>query len=99
MALQVCGEAVVGVDANQKARALKPDLIVIDLAMPRMNDAEAAKVLRGMMPQVRIVLFATYGEALSRWLRSHTICCDALISKPDGTSELVPCIRSLLRVA
>jgi Response regulator receiver domain len=34
--LEVCGEAVDGMDAIEKARALKPDLVVLDLAMPRM---------------------------------------------------------------
>lgn len=99
MGLHVCGEAVDGLDAIHKARALKPDLIVIDLAMPRMNGAEAAKILKSIMPHVPIVLFTSYGGALSQSLSSNTICCDALISKPDGMSELVPCIRFLLQVA
>ena len=33
----ICGEAVDGVDAIEKAKQLKPDLIVLDVAMPRMN--------------------------------------------------------------
>src|SRR5215470_6932802 len=62
---EVCGEAVDGVDAIEKAKQLKPDLIVLDLAMPEMNGIEAASVIKGMMPRVPIVLFALYGETAS----------------------------------
>jgi DNA-binding NarL/FixJ family response regulator len=37
LGLEVCGEAVDGLDALEKARHLKPDLIILDLSMPRMN--------------------------------------------------------------
>ena len=43
----ICGEAVDGVDAIEKAKQLKPDLIVLDLAMPRMNGVGAASVPEG----------------------------------------------------
>ncbi len=41
----VCGEASNGLEAVEKARTLKPDLVLLDLAMPEMNGAEAASVL------------------------------------------------------
>jgi PleD family two-component response regulator len=41
----VCGEAVDGLDAIQKAASLNPDLIVLDFQMPRMNGLEGARVL------------------------------------------------------
>jgi hypothetical protein len=45
----VCGEAVDGEDAIEKARELKPDLILLDLAMPRTNGIEAASVLDSLV--------------------------------------------------
>src|SRR6267378_1326406 len=42
---EVCGEAADGVEAIEHAKKLKPDLIVLDLVMPRMNGAEAASIL------------------------------------------------------
>src|SRR6266853_6311010 len=80
---QVCGEAADGIDAIEKAKALKPDLIILDLAMPRMNGAEAASVLKRMMPDVPLILFTMYDEMMSRSLAS-TIGVDLVLSKPDG---------------
>ena len=94
--LCVCGEAVDGVDAIEKAKALKPDLILLDLAMPRMNGVEAASVLKGLMPQVPIILFTMYNEALGRSLASAA-GVSMVVSKPDGMSKLVECVQSVLR--
>ena len=53
----VCGEAVDGLDAIEKATRLKPDFILLDLSMPRMNGMEAASILKRVMPNVLIVAF------------------------------------------
>jgi two-component system vancomycin resistance associated response regulator VraR len=60
----VCGEAIDGLDAVEKAQELHPDLIILDLAMPRMNGLEAARELRIMMPAVPIILFTWYADAI-----------------------------------
>ena len=91
----VCGEAVDGVDAIEKARALKPDLVVLDLAMPRMNGVEAASVLKAMMPHVPIVLFTMYSEILGQSLTAAA-GVNLVLSKPDGMSKLVESVQSLL---
>ena len=96
--LEVCGEAVDGVDAIEKAKQLKPDLVVMDLAMPRMNGVEAASVLKGLMPRMPIVIFTLYRELLGSSL-SSTIGIDAVLSKPDGGWKLADCVRSLLQAA
>jgi two-component system, chemotaxis family, chemotaxis protein CheY len=92
---QVCAEAVDGLDAVEKAKALKPDLILMDLAMPRMNGAEAASVLREVMPEVPIVLFTMYGESVGKTLIGQ-LGIKAVLSKPDGMGNLVSCVESLL---
>jgi CheY-like chemotaxis protein len=51
-----------GVDAVEKARQWTPDLIVLDLAMPRMNGLEAAPALRSFMPTVALILFTVFGN-------------------------------------
>ena len=96
--LEVCGEAVDGVDAIEKAKELKPDLIVLDLAMPEMNGIEAASVIKGMMPKVPIVLFTLYRENIGDALPS-AVGVDAVLSKPDGGWKLLECVRGLLQAA
>ena len=91
----VCGEAADGVDAIEKAKALKPDLIVLDLAMPGMNGVEAAAILKTMMPNVPIVLFTMYSEVLGQSLTS-AVGVNLVLSKPDGMGKLVESVQNLL---
>jgi len=93
---QVCGDAVDGEDVIEKARLLKPDLVLLDLAMPRTNGIVVASVLREMMPNVRIVLFTMYCEAVRRTFSSKGIAVDAVIAKADGMPGLINCIQDLL---
>ena len=95
---EVCGEAADGVDAIEQAKKLKPDLIVLDLAMPRMNGAEAASILTQAMPMVPIVLLTLYMNVLGPSLAS-AIGVKAVIDKSDGMDKLVVCVRSLLQPA
>lgn len=92
---EVCGEAVDGLDAIEQAKKLKPDLIILDLAMPRMNGAEAASILSATMPDVPIVLLTLYQNVLGTALAS-AVGVKAIIDKTEGMGKLVACVRSLL---
>src|ERR1700728_4487950 len=50
--------------AVEKAAELKPDLITLDLSMPRMNGLEAARILKSKMKHVPVILFTNYADAL-----------------------------------
>jgi DNA-binding NarL/FixJ family response regulator len=93
----VCGEAEDGMDAIEKATKLKPDFILLDLSMPRMNGMETAAALKRMLPNVLIVAFTMYAELLGRSLPS-TAGIDAVIDKLAGIGKVVECARNLLRV-
>ena len=92
---EICGEAADGVDAIEKAQQLKPDLIVLDVAMPRMNGVEAASVLKRMMPDVPIIWFTMYQEQVGHSLTA-AVGVDAVLSKPDGVGGLVECVQGLI---
>ena len=94
-ALMVCGEAVDGIDAIEKARTLKPDLILLDISMPRMNGVEAASILKGLLPDVRIVAFTMYAHTLENSLAA-AVGIDVVLSKPEGINQVVDCVRALL---
>ena len=76
--LAVCGEAVDGIDAIEKASAFEPDVIILDLAMPRMNGIDAARMLSRICPHAQVVLHTNHAEAL----RSQS-------ALPDGVTEVV----------
>ncbi len=52
----VCGEAVDGREAIERARELHPDILLLDLAMPGMNGFDAARELAKLEPNVQILL-------------------------------------------
>jgi len=93
--LRVCGEAANGAEAIQKALQLKPDLVVMVLAMPLMNGVEAAMVVRNAMPTVPIVLFTLYAEQL-RGAISQAFGVTLIVSKTDGLAALLGSVETLL---
>ena len=93
----VCGEAADGIEGIEQAKKLKPDLIVLDLAMPRMDGMEAALILRKTMPDVPIVLLTLYQNVLGPSLASE-LGVKAVIDKTDGMGKLVKCVHSLLKI-
>ena len=54
--LTVVGEAENGLEAVEKAHALKPDLVVMDVQMPVMNGVEAVRLIRDQLPQIKVVM-------------------------------------------
>jgi DNA-binding NarL/FixJ family response regulator len=92
--LEVC-EAVDGAEALHKARALNPDLIVLDLAMPNANGVEVALVLSRSMPHTPVVLFTMFDEAFGR-SPVRTLGISAIVAKSDGVANLLGRIEALL---
>jgi DNA-binding NarL/FixJ family response regulator len=91
----VCGEAENGQDAIEKAQALHPDLIVMDLSMPVMNGIDAARALKTLMPTVPVVMFSEYSDVFSdEEARSAGI--SALVLKSEHVSVLIGKARALL---
>jgi two-component system response regulator EvgA len=95
---QICGEAVDGVDAIEKATELNPDLIILDECMPRMDGLKAARILHSMASQVPIILFTLHAEAIS-WEDASRAGIASIVSKIDGIKELGVQVGSLLRYA
>ena len=92
--IEICGEAVDGLETLEKAQRLKPDLVLLDLVMPEINGAEVASILKNKMPNIRIILFTMYSERVGKFL-SSAIGVDAVLSKPDGMTNIVDSINSL----
>ena len=91
----ICHEATDGMDAIEKADGCKPDLIVLDLSMPRMNGIEAAPRLKKMFPGTPIVLLTSHNAALGNFDVS-AVGIDAVVGKGGDMTELSHHVKSLL---
>jgi DNA-binding NarL/FixJ family response regulator len=92
----VCGEAIDGFDAINKAQELKPDLIILDASMPRMTGIEAAPKLKKLLPETPIILF-TFHEGMMRGFDARQIGVDAVVTKASGMFPLKERVEFLLQ--
>jgi len=91
----VCGEAVDGRDAIEKAQALCPDLIVLDFSMPVMNGLEAAHVLHQIMPRVPMILCSLHAsDVLHREVTAAGV--KMVVSKAENMQILITKAKELL---
>jgi len=83
----VCGEAEDGSSGVKKFHELKPDLVLLDLAMPDMDGIEAARLMSGSDATVPIILFTVLDlEGLETRAYDAGIC--AVVSKAQGWNLL-----------
>jgi len=61
--LLVIAEARDGVEAVEKAGTLRPDLVLLDIGMPRLNGIEAAKKIRRACPECRVIFLTQENDA------------------------------------
>jgi response regulator NasT len=93
----VCGEAGDGQEAIDMAAMLKPDLVVLDFVMPRLNGVEAASMLKRQRPELPIILLTLYAHRIG-WAVREAASVDAVISKDEGMDNLLNSMYTLLGV-
>ncbi|MGE5734996.1 MAG: response regulator transcription factor [Acidobacteriota bacterium] len=94
--LQVIANANDGVEGVEQARQLQPDLILLDIGLPRLNGIEAARQIRQVSPKSKI-LFTS--ENRSREIAEEALSTGAkgYVVKSDAGKELLPAINEVLR--
>jgi DNA-binding NarL/FixJ family response regulator len=60
--IEVVAQAEDGIDAIEKAKHYKPDVVLLDITMPRMNGIETTKKLKSLMPKIKIVSLSMHSE-------------------------------------
>ena len=90
--IKVCAEAIDGRDALGKALELKPDVVIMDIIMPRMDGIKATRLLRKVLPETKILSLSQYDipEMAAEMERAGAA---AFVSKLLVWDKLVPSLR------
>ena len=92
----VVGEAENGLDAVEKAHALTPDLVVMDIEMPIMNGVEATRLIRERLPGVKVVML-TVSETDDHVFDAIRFGAHGYLLKDLRPEQLYDLIRSVMR--
>ena len=96
--IEVCGEAENGKEAIDKYQQLKPDLVTMDIVMPKMEEIDGVSAVREIMkidPQAKIIMVSAMGQ--------HSLVVEAIqagakdfVTKPFQPSRVIEAIKRVL---
>lgn len=92
--IDVVGEAVDGVEAVQMAQKLKPDVVVMDLVMPRKDGVTATEEIHATIPNIKIIILTTFGTS-DDIARALGVGASGAIMKSATNQELLEAIQSV----
>lgn len=76
--VEIVGEARDGLDALEQVERTKPDLVLMDVCMPKLDGLQTTRRLRTGGESARIVLLTAYGDTIPRWLAEEVGADDVL---------------------
>ncbi len=90
--IKVIGEASDGLEAIEKVKSLMPNVVILDLTMPKMNGIEAAKVISAEYPDVKILIFSMHHNK-EYIIKSVENGANGYLLKDTGKEELLKAIK------
>lgn len=93
---QVVGEAADGLEAVQKAVELRPELILLDAGLPKLNGIDAARQIRGLLPESKILLM-NYDSDSHLVQETLSLGISGYIVKTSAARELLPSLEAVAR--
>jgi two-component system nitrate/nitrite response regulator NarL len=94
----VISEACAGAEAVQKTAELRPDIVILDIAIPRLNGIDAAKIIRHRSPSARVIFVSQIGDAEFRNATLAAVGAVGYVLKARAASDLQPAVEHALRV-
>jgi len=91
---EVIGEAADGAEAVEKARDLSPDVMVLDVTMPKMNGLEACRLLRRQVPQLEI-LFVTQHDSPQMMREALDAGARGYVVKSNAARDLLAAVEAV----
>jgi DNA-binding NarL/FixJ family response regulator len=94
--MEVVGEAVDGREALSKAEALRPDVVLMDISMPKLSGIEATRLIRLRLPTVRVIILSMY-HTNEYVIRAVQAGARAYILKESAGTNAVNAVRAVMR--
>jgi PAS domain S-box-containing protein len=92
----ICGEATDGIEAVEKATALHPDVILMDISMPRMNGLDATRIIRRDLPDCAVIIVSQNDPSIvSR--QAKEVNASGHVGKMELPHELIATLDGILR--
>jgi len=93
--LEVIGQAADGLEAVQKAADLKPDLILLDIGLPKLNGLEAARRILTVAPQSRVIFLSQ--ESSPEVVQAALEIAWGYVAKTKTATELFIALETVMR--